>query len=157
MKRADVLLAGAAAASLAAVGTALVSQHVFNLQPCAWCVLQRLLFVLVAAAALAGLLWRSPLGRRVGAALALLFAAGGVAAALWQHFVAVSSASCDLSLAERIISALSLDELLPNVFMALASCAEAAVKLAGVPYDVWSLALFIGLGIAALQVLRRPV
>jgi disulfide bond formation protein DsbB len=141
---------------LGAVGAALVTQHVFGMQPCAWCVLQRLIFVSIAAAALLGLLWRSAPGRRVGAGLALALAACGVSAALWQHFVAASSASCDLSLAERIVGATGLDGRFPDVFMAMASCADAAVKLGGLPYEFWSLGLFVVLGTTALVVLRRP-
>ena len=156
MTRADRWLAGAAAVSIAAVGAALVSQYVFNMQPCPWCVLQRLIFCAVALAAVVGLAWRSMPGRRVGAGLMLALAGCGIAAALWQHFVAASSASCNLTLAERIVSALGLDESLPSVFMAMASCAEAAVKIAGVPYEFFSLALFVALALVALSLLRRP-
>lgn len=156
MKAADKLLAGSALASLAAVGAALVSQHVFDMQPCPWCVLQRLVFVAIAAAAIVGLVWRMPVGRRVGALLMMLLAVCGAAAALWQHFVAAASASCNLTLAERLIGALGLDARYPDVFMAMASCADAKVNLAGVPYEFWSLALFVLLEMAALLVLRRP-
>jgi disulfide bond formation protein DsbB len=156
MKRTDTLMAGGAIAAVAAVGSALVSQHVFGILPCAWCVFQRLLFLLVAAGCVIALVWRAPLGRRVGAALALAFAVCGAAAALWQHFVAASSTSCDLSLAERVIGALGLDARWPNVFMAMASCADAAVKILGVPFEFYSLTLFVVLGLAALTVLRRP-
>lgn len=149
-------MAGGAVAAVAAVGSALVSQHVFGILPCAWCVFQRLLFLLVAAGCLIALVWRAPIGRRVGAALALAFAVSGAAAALWQHFVAASSTSCDLSLAERVVGALGLDARWPNVFMAMASCADAAVKVLGVPFEFYSLTLFVVLGLAALQVLRRP-
>lgn len=156
MKRVDVVLAGSAIAGVAAVGAALVSQHVYNMQPCPWCVLQRVVFLAISAAALLGLVWRQRPGRLASGALMLLLAACGVAAALWQHFVAASTASCDLSLAERIVGALGLDAWQPDVFMAMASCADAAVDLFGVRYELWSLALFIVLGSAALLVLRRP-
>src|SRR5882724_8650518 len=141
MKRVDAVLGGIVLASGAAVGVALISQHMFNMQPCPWCVLQRLIFVAIGGAAVIGVGWRSVLGHRLASLLALALCACGAAAALWQHFVAASSASCNLTLAERIISTLGLDEAMPSVFMALASCAEAAVKLAGVPYDLWSLTL----------------
>ena len=155
MKRADALLGGSVLASLAAVGAALVSQQAFGIQPCPWCVFQRLLFVLVAAGALVGLAWRSALGRRVGAALALVFAIGGIAAALYQHFVAAATNTCNLSLAEKIIGRLGLDASLPDVFMATASCADAAVKLAGIPYEFWSLALFALIALVMASLLRR--
>ena len=150
------VLAGVAIASVAAVGAALVSQHVFGMQPCPWCVLQRVIFLAIAAACVVGLVWRSALGRLAGGGLALLLALCGVAAALWQHFQAAASASCNLTLADRIVSGwLGLDSLWPDVFSARASCADAAVNLLGVPYDLWSLALFAALAFALLRALWR--
>jgi len=155
--RAGAWLAGVALACLAAVGAALVSQHAFGMQPCPWCVLQRVIFLAVAIACIAGLLWRSALGRSVGAGLALLLALGGIAAALWQHFQAAASASCNLTLADKIVSRwLQLDALAPDVFEARASCADAAVDLLGVPYDFWSLALFVAIAVVLVRLLRTP-
>jgi disulfide bond formation protein DsbB len=143
------------AASFGAVAAALVSQHAFDMQPCPWCVLQRLIFLLIGAAALAGLAWRSRLGARVVSLLLLLLSGCGVAAALWQHFVAAASASCNLTLADRIVSGLGLDSLLPALFEARASCADAAVNLLGVPYAFWSLSLFLVIAAAAVALLAR--
>jgi protein dithiol:quinone oxidoreductase len=142
-----------AALSFGAVAVALVTQHVFDMQPCPWCVLQRLVFVAVGVLALVGLAWGSALGRRALPLLLLLLCGAGIAAALWQHFVAAASASCNLTLADRIVSGLQLDALLPSVFQATASCAEAAVKLAGVPYEFWSLATFLLIEAAAVWLL----
>jgi protein dithiol:quinone oxidoreductase len=141
--------------SIGALAAALVSQHVFDMQPCPWCVLQRLIFALLAIAALIGLLWRSVLGLRVAAASGIVLAALGAAAALWQHLVAAQSASCKLTLADRIVSGLQLDAWLPQVFAATASCADAAVQLWGLPYEYWSLALFGALGIALTMALMQ--
>ncbi len=140
---------------LAAVAAALVTQHVFDMQPCPWCVLQRLIFVSIALAALIGLVWRSTLGQRLSAAGMLLLGLCGVAAALWQHFVAAVSSSCNLTLAERIISGLNLDALLPEIFQPRASCADAAATLLGVPYEFYSLTLFMLISILALRFLVR--
>ena len=151
------LLAGIAGVSLLAVAAALFTQYAWDMQPCAWCVLQRLVFVAVAAAALLGLVLPGASGRRIGAALAMLLAALGLAAALWQLFVASQSASCNLTLADKLTGATGLDRLLPEAFAAYASCADAKVDLAGVPYEFWSAALFIALSLAALRVMLRPV
>jgi disulfide bond formation protein DsbB len=154
--RAGAWLAAVALACVAAVGAALVSQHGFGMQPCPWCVLQRVIFLAVAIACIVGLLWRSALGRRVGAGLALLLALGGIAAALWQHFQAAASASCNLTLADKIVSRwLQLDALAPEVFEARASCADAAVDLLGVPYDFWSLALFVVIAVVLGRLLSE--
>ena len=148
------LFAFLAVASFGAVAAALVSQHVYAMEPCPWCVLQRLLFVAVGVFALLGLAWRGPDGGRVAGTFALLLAACGIAAALWQQFVAARSASCNLTLADRVMAATQLDRLLPSVFEARASCADAAVSLLGVPYAYWAAALFLICAIVLLRILR---
>ncbi len=155
-----VLLAGSALACIGAVAAALVSQHVFDMQPCPWCVLQRVIFLAIALACGVGLLWHNRIGRLVSIAPALLLAVSGIAAAWWQHFQAAASASCNLTLADKIVSGmLQLDSLLPDVFSPRASCADAAVNLLGIPYDFWSLALFVAidgaLTLALITTLRR--
>jgi disulfide bond formation protein DsbB len=140
--------------SLTAIGVALVSQHVFQIRPCPWCVLQRLIFIAVGAAAALGLLWRQALSQRAFAALALLLAVAGMAAAVWHNRVAAATASCDRTLADRIIAGTGLDTLWPDLFMATASCADAHVSLLGVPYEVYSLGLFALQAVLLLRALR---
>ena len=147
------LLVGLAA--LAAVAGALVGQHRFDMQPCPWCVLQRLLFVAIGALGLLGWLARPRVIVQLAGALAGVAAAGGIAAALYQNLVAAKSASCNLTLADRIIGWTTLDRLLPEAFEVRASCADAAVQLLGVPFELWSAALYLMLGVAALWALRR--
>ncbi len=146
-----------AAAALAAVGAALYTQHgPLALLPCAWCVLQRLALVAVASAALLGLLLPGMPGRRLAAALAGLLALSGLAMAAWQHGVAAASASCDRSLADRIMGWTGLDSRWPEVFAAYASCADAKADLLGLPYEFYSLGLFAALALTAIWVWRRP-
>jgi disulfide bond formation protein DsbB len=149
------LFALVAIGCIAAVGVALVSQHVYGMEPCPWCVLQRLVFLAIGAFALLGVIWRGPAGSRAVGTLGLLLAALGLAAALWQHFVAAQSASCNLTLADRIVNATGLNALLPAVFEARASCADAAVSLLGVPYALWAGALFALFGTLMIVALRR--
>jgi len=127
-------LAAMAALCLAAVGAALVSQHVFDMRPCPWCILQRVIFVGIALLCIVGALL--PSAARALAALAGLLALSGAASALYQHFVAAKSSSCNLTLADKIITA--------------------AVDLLGVPYEFWALALFVVLAIVAATVVRTP-
>ena len=154
LRRPSALLALIAIASFGAVGAALVSQYRFDMQPCPWCTLQRLIFLIVGAFALLGLIIRSNGVRQVLAVGGLLFAVSGMASALWQHFVAASSDSCNLTLADRIQQSLGLFDLAPAVFAPTASCAEAAVNLLGIPYAMWSLALFVLCAVAFAQVMR---
>ena len=154
--RARTLLAGMVVLPLAAVAVALYTQHRLDMLPCAWCVLQRLIFLVIAGLALLGLLLPGLWLRRLAAGLALLAAGAGIAAALWQHFVASASASCDQSLADRVMALTGLDRRYPDVFTAWASCADAKVTLLGLPYEFYSLSLFTALALAAVLVLARP-
>lgn len=128
--------------SFGAVAVALVSQHRYGMEPCAWCVLQRLLFVLVGIAALVGLAWRSTAGTRAAALAGIVVADAGIAAAAWMWAVASKSESCNLTMADRVMNATGLPAWLPEVFEARASCADASVPLLGVDYAVWAIVGF---------------
>ena len=140
---------------LGAVGIAVSLQYGMDMQPCPWCILQRVIFLAIAVFALLGLVWRGTAGQWIASLGALALALSGVAAALWQHFVAASSASCDLTLADRITSALKLDELWPQVFTAYASCKDAAVNLVGLPFEFYSLALYVLIAVGSVLLMRR--
>jgi protein dithiol:quinone oxidoreductase len=140
-----------AALGIGAVAAAMVSQHVFDMQPCPWCILQRVIYIAIALLCVIGAAWSSVAVRRVVGVLVLLLAAGGVAAALYQHLVASKSASCNLTLADKIISALWLDGAWPALLQVTANCSDAAVSVLGVPYAYWSLALFVVLAAAAIK------
>jgi disulfide bond formation protein DsbB len=143
-----------AIACLAAVGGALVAQHGYDMQPCPWCVLQRLIFLVIAVVAIVGALLRTYLARAVTATLVVLLSLAGGAAAVWQHAVAAKSASCNLTFADKVLSALGLNRALPEIFEPRASCADAAVNLFGMPFEYWSLALFVLLAIVAVLSMR---
>lgn len=128
------------------VAAALVSQYVFDMLPCPWCILQRVIFLIIALVALLALLLPGrPLKLGLGA-LGLALAASGVAAAIYQNRVAAQEFSCNLTLADRIISALGLESAVPFLFRISASCMEAAVDLLGLPYEAWSGLLFVIVG-----------
>ena len=152
--RAARRFAAVAFVCIAAVAVALVSQHGFGMQPCPWCVLQRVILIAIALVCLLGSAGRSGFGHRWAGGIGLALASSGIAAALWQHFQAAASASCNLTLADKIVSRwLQLDSLWPDAFAARASCADAAVSLLGVPYDFWSLAVFAFVAAAMLAAL----
>jgi protein dithiol:quinone oxidoreductase len=150
-QRPGLLLAAMAVLSVAAVGAALVSQHVYGMEPCPWCILQRVIFLAIALVCVVGFV-----STRIAGGLAFVLSLCGIGAALWQHFKAASSTSCALTVADQIVIAMKLDSLWPDVFLARASCADAAVQLLGISYDFWSLALFVLLALGAVMVLRVP-
>ena len=64
---------------VAAVAVALVSQHVFGLRPCAWCVLQRLIYLAIAVVCWLGvLLARFSALRQLASAVAAALGIGGM-------------------------------------------------------------------------------
>ncbi len=138
-----------------AVAAALVSQHVFGYEPCPWCVVQRVAYLLVGLFAVAAAFVRQ--SRPVAVTwlgLAALAALGGLAAALHQHFVAAQTSSCAFTAADRWIAGLGLDEALPAVFKATAACDQANAPLLGIPYSLWSAALAVVLLVLVLRAIR---
>jgi protein dithiol:quinone oxidoreductase len=137
--------------SFGAVALALVLQHGFNMQPCAWCTVQRLVYLLIGAIALVAILPINTLSKRTIMCLIFILSGTGVVAALYQHFVASESASCALSFADKMMIKSGLDGGIPWLFQATATCQNANIPLAGVPFALWSLLLFVILGGLALQ------
>lgn len=144
-----------ALASFGSVGFALLAQYQWDMQPCPWCILQRLLFLLIGTVSALGAGWGGRLGMKFSCALIVPTALAGAAAAWYQHFVAAKTASCNLTLADRIVSSLHLDTALPSVFEVRASCADAAVDLIGVPFEFWGMALYLLIAAAALYCALR--
>lgn len=135
-----------------AVGIALMSQHVFDMAPCAWCVFQRLIYIVIALVCWlgAGLGKARPALARGAALLAALLAVGGVVSAWYQYTVASHMFSCDQTFADQFMVQSGLDAGLPWIFGVFATCMDARVELLGVEYALWSLALFAVVGVLAL-------
>lgn len=151
------VLAFVCMASFGGVAIALIAQHGFNVKPCPWCVMQRALFLLLGAVAGLGWLLKSSAAlRKLSLGAVLLLSLAGLASAYYQHEVASKLASCDMTLADRVVTALDLETLWPDVFMITASCAEAAAyRLLGLPYEFWSALLFAAFFVAGVLALRR--
>lgn len=147
----------AAASALAAVGFAYGSQHLWSdVLPCAWCALQRLLFLALALSLAGDSFLESRRLRIEGAATirtsrlpelllrgaAMLLAILGLTAALWQALHASKAASCSRSLAEQVLSALMLPEAWPGMFAPYANCNESSGVVLGLPWPMWSAVLF---------------
>ena len=138
-----------------AVGVALVSQHVFDMPPCAWCVMQRLIYLVIGVVALIGGFGGGRALTRIAAALAALLSLGGVAAAWYQYSVAANMLSCDQTFADRFMTGIGLESATPWLFGIFATCMDAKVPVLGIEYALWSLALFVILFFMALPVVFR--
>ncbi len=139
----------------AAVGFALYAQHVWAMQPCPWCILQRMVFIVLAILCLVGAVFPARIARGF-TALGALFALGGAAIATYQTLVASKQLSCNLTAADKFIQSTGLNDLLPDLFAVRATCADAsAFKLLGVPFEIASGLLFFALFLWLVAVLRR--
>ena len=151
-----LLLAGCAVACVSGLALSLVLQHVGGMQPCAWCVLQRGIYLLIAVVCAAGATFvRGPLGCGVSAALSATLAATGVCAALFHQFVAALPGGCGVTIADRFLMITRLYEHVPWLFDAPATCDLANAPLLGIPFALWSATLFTMLGVASMIALAR--
>ncbi len=148
------VLTAIALLSFGAVGAALFSQHVLQMLPCAWCIFQRMLFILVGLVALLGVLVDLRVIRRLLLIAIVLLSVVGIAAAWHQWTVAAASFSCDQTLADRIVAGSGLDAAMPWLFGIYATCMDAAVSILGLDFAVWSLLLYIIFAIASILGLR---
>lgn len=140
--------------ALAALGAALFSQHVLDMAPCSWCILQRVLFVLIAAFALLGLLGSAFRPWRLfNWGLIVVTAFAGIAVAWHQITVAAKAFSCDQSFADRVVSGSGLETLVPWLFGIYATCLDASVRVFGVDYAAWGLILFVIFAVYSMAML----
>ena len=164
---ARVVFGAIAAVCAASLAVALFAQHALDLQPCAWCILQRMIVIAIGVLALGAFWargWPATGGRRVASALlgagTLVLATLGLVAAYHQHTVAAKSLSCAFTWADRFLMSVALDQWWPWMFRVGATCADAALaRLLGLPVEYWSGALFLltgGAVVALVLVLLTP-
>lgn len=141
-----------------AVAIALISQYVYGMQPCAWCVLQRLIYLSIAIVCWLGVLARNrAAARSVAALVAVALSVGGMAAAWYQYRVAANLFSCDQTFADRFMVNSGLDAHVPWLFGIFASCMDAKVEVLGLEYALWSLMLFFVTGLLCATALVRGI
>lgn len=138
---------------------ALISQHGFSLRPCAWCVFQRLILVVLIVVAVIGYLLslynKTKTGVLIARVLIVFTAAGGALAAWYQYSVASTVFSCDMSLADQVMTQSGLEAALPWLFGIYATCMDASVNVLGLEYALWALILFLFIALANVFVLFK--
>jgi len=148
------------ACCLALLGYALYAQHQMFLDPCPLCIFQRLAFVGMGLAFLAGLLHGpGARGRRVYAVLVLLPALAGVAVAarhLWlQSLPPDQVPACGPGL-QYMLDAFPLSKALTMVFSGSGECANADWYFLGLSMPAWTLVWYVALaGLAVWAGFRR--
>lgn len=147
-------------ACIAIMGGALYLEHVLGLEPCPLCIVQRVFVIAFGIVCLiAALHDPEHVGRRVYAALALLFAAGGAATAgrqVWLQSVPADQLPACLPSLDYMMEALPFQDIVKLMLHGTADCAEVTWSLFGMSIPEWSLLAFAGCMLFALyQLLRR--
>jgi disulfide bond formation protein DsbB len=128
----------------------------YHVAACPLCVVQRMLYLAIALASLAGFVWISVRAVRTLAALLItVAAAGGAAIAAYQIYLQRNpfAATCGDGTAgwERMVQAAG--EMVPFLFKANGLCSDSTWSLLSLSIVEWSLLAFSGLcviGLAAL-------
>src|SRR4030095_4625218 len=148
-----------AAIALAAVGlvaAALFMQHVVGLNPCPLCIIQRVVFLLLAVVcALAAWTSPQPPARRFGI-VGLLVALIGAGVAAWHGRLknAPELLSCGPGLG-AMLENFPLTQILPRIFRGSGDCADPGAILFGVSLPGWALAGFLVRALAAVAAIAR--
>jgi disulfide bond formation protein DsbB len=131
-------------------------QHVLNLDPCPWCIVQRILLIAVGLAALVGALHRpTGAGIAVYALSCGALALGGGAAAAYHIYLQGDperAAKCAGSAVERLLDQSRLGQLLPGLFQYDGPCTLKPWSLLGLSIPEWSLVAFVLLFMIALAI-----
>lgn len=140
--------------SLLALAAALISQHVFGMAPCAWCVLQRFILIICAVIGIIGWLTaKNTILKQIMALLGLATSIWGIASAWYQYSVAANLFSCAQTFADKFILTLKLDNYMPWLFGIYATCADAKVSLFGIEYALWGFTSFVLLAVLNIFIL----
>ena len=158
--RAWFLLCAAACAGL--LGYALYVQHAEFLDPCPLCILQRVAFFWMGAAALVAALHNpGRAGLWVYGALVIVGSVFGTlvsARHVWlQSLPPGTVPDCGMGL-NYMLETMPLSEVLREVFYGSGECAEVDWTFLGLSMPAWTLIWYIGLGLATLVVIAmfRP-
>lgn len=126
---------------------ALILQHWGGLDPCPWCVVQRLGFLGVAIVALVAALHRpGRAGTMIYSALGAIVAAGGAAAAGYHIYIQsdpVRALGCMGSPVESFLDKIKVGKMIPPLLQYDGLCTPKAWSFLGMSIPEWSLAWFV--------------
>ncbi len=131
---------------LSLLGYGLYVQHVLNLDPCPWCIVQRLFYIVIALLALAAGLHRPDKGGTIAyAGFGVLFAAGGAAAAGYHLYIQSDherALECMGGWLERALDASKVGKIIPPLLQYDGSCVLKPWDFLGLSIPAWSLIWF---------------
>jgi disulfide bond formation protein DsbB len=154
--RAAGLFIAALVACVGILGVAVYLQFREGLDPCPWCIVQRVGFLLVGLVALVAALQRPwNVGIRVWSVLGAVAALAGAASALyhlWLQSDPKRAAACAGSALERLLDASRIGEWVPPLLQYGGTCESKPWTLLGLSVPQWSLVCFVALALWMLLV-----
>lgn len=134
-------------ACLGLLGFALYLQHLENLDPCPWCIVQRLGFIVIALLCLTAALHRpGRTGTTLYGVLGLLVSGAGIAAASYHLHIQGDSKralECMGGWLERWLDASKLGKMVPPLLQYEGSCVLKPWDFLGISIPGWSLVWFV--------------
>ena len=130
---------------VALLGFAYYLQYGPGHQPCPLCILQRYLYMTIAAISLSAAVYGPKrLGAMITAGLLGLFSATGAALAIWQVTKGDTMTTCNTDVVGQIVYALPMRAWWPEFLAAYGGCADQYPPILGVSIALWSLIWFAG-------------
>ncbi len=148
----------ALATSLSLVGGGVLLAQLLRLAACPLCVIQRMLYLLLALAAGLGLVLAArPLARTLASLLMAASAAAGASVAAYQvwiqRFAPTTTCAADMPWWESFVE--WAGRVVPMLFQPNGQCSDPAWKLLGLSIAEWSLLCFCSLFLLSLHTLLR--
>jgi disulfide bond formation protein DsbB len=158
LKQPRLPFALALAVSISLVGGGVLLAQLLRLAACPLCVIQRMLYLLLALAAGFGLLLATrPMARMLAALLMTASAASGAGVAAYQvwiqRFAPTTTCAAEMPWWEAFVE--WAGRVVPMLFQPNGQCSDPAWKLFGLSIAEWSLLCFCGLCLLSLHTLLR--
>ncbi len=137
------IFAAVGVSCVALLGFAYYMQYGLEHQPCPLCILQRYVYMAIAAVSLAGAAYGPKrLGAMITAGVLGAFAATGAALAVWQVTKGDTMTTCNTDVVGQIVYALPMRAWWPEFLAAYGGCADKYPPILGLSIPLWSLIWF---------------
>ena len=139
------IFAAASVSCVALLCFAYYMQYGLGHQPCPLCILQRYVYLAIAAVSLAGAAYGPKrFGAMITAAVLGVFAATGAALAIWQVTKGDTMTTCNTDMVGQIVYSLPMRAWWPEFLAAYGGCADLYPPILGLSIPLWSLIWFAG-------------
>ena len=145
----NILLAGFSALALT---IAMVSQHIFDMQPCAWCIAQRMMYIVIFLfSTISFLLNEKKYSFYIGSVLSL----GGIGLAIYQSIVKKNPFACAQTIVDELVVNFGLNKIAPEIFEIRVFCSEENATILGIQYVYISMIGFLILLLMNIYFIKR--